>query len=166
MAIMAFLESLEHSTLGQAMSGESGWVWLFPVVETLHVLSLAIVFGSIAMVDLRLLGLTTRDSAVSRLSADILPYTWVAFALAATTGSLMFLSRASTYFYNWAFEFKMLCLMLAGINMLIVNFGAYRAIAQWDLQLPPPAGARAAGAVSLLLWTCVVIFGRWIGFST
>lgn len=166
MTIMSVLESLETSGLGQAMSGESGWVWLFPIIETCHVLALAVVFGSIAMVDLRLLGLTTRDSAVSRLSADILPYTWVAFSVAVLTGSLMFLSRATTYFYNWAFLLKMLCLALAGVNMLIVNFGAYRRVLDWDLQLPPPASARAAGATSLLLWTAVIVFGRWIGFST
>lgn len=165
MTMMAILTGLETSVVGQAMSGESGWVWLFPIVETLHVLALTVVFGSIAMVDMRLLGFAARDSTVSRISADLLPFTWIAFALAVITGSLMFTSRASTYFYNWAFDFKFLCLFLAGLNMLVVNFGAYRTILTWDMQVPP-LRARVAGGISILLWIGVIVFGRWIGFST
>lgn len=166
MTIMDFLVALEQSAVGQAMSGESGSVWLFPIVETLHVIALCLVFGSIAMVDLRLLGLTARDSLVSKLSAEILPFTWIAFSGAAITGTLMFVSKASTYFYNWAFDFKMLCLALAGVNMLIVNLGAYRTIAAWDGIASPPTRARVAGGISIALWTGVIFFGRWIGFST
>lgn len=166
MTLADILTGLEQSAVGQAMSGESGSVWLFPIVETLHVIALSVVFGSIALVDVRLLGLATRDSAVSKLSADILPYTWTAFVGAVVTGTLMFTSKAHVYFYNWAFDFKFLCLLLAGVNMFVVNIGAYRTIARWDMQVPPPLRARVAGACSLLLWIGVVFFGRWIGFST
>ena len=124
------------------------------------------VYGSIAMVDLRLIGLTSRDSVVSKLSAEVLPYTWTAFGLAAITGSLMFVSKAAVYFYNWAFDLKMLCLALAALNMLVFNIGALRRVAAWDLDMPPPPAARTAGVLSLILWSGVIVFGRWIGFST
>ena len=166
MILIDTLKAIEHTQMGQAMRGEIGWEWLFPVIETCHVIAIVTVYGSIAMVDLRLIGLATRESAVSRLSAEVLPYTWTAFSFAVITGTLMFMSKASTYFYNWAFDFKMLCIALAGLNMLAVNFGVYRSVASWDLQMPPPPAARLAGILSLLLWSGVVVFGRWIGFST
>ena len=140
------------------------WQWAFPIIETFHVISLALVFGSIAMVDLRLLGLASRASAVSKLSAEVLPYTWVAFALAVITGTTLFVSNPRVYFHNLQFELKFLCMFLAGINMLVFHFGAYRNVLQWDHRLPPPLAARVAGGLSILLWVGVIFFGRWIGF--
>ena len=166
MNLAQFLSALENSVLGAAMRGDLGWAWLFPNIETLHVLSLAVVFGSIVMVDLRLIGLTSRNSAVSKLSAEVLPYTWVAFFCAAVTGTLMFLSKAHVYFYNLQFQLKMLCMALAGLNMAIFHFGANRHIADWDQTLPPPPPARVAGTFSIMLWLAVIFFGRWVGFTT
>jgi hypothetical protein len=157
---------VEHTPLAAAVRGDSGWEWLFPNVETIHVLSLALVFGSIVMVDLRLIGLTSRSSAVSRLSAEILPYTWVAFACAVVSGSLMFISKAHTYFYNLQFQLKFLCMALAGLNMIIFHFGVYRHVVGWDQDRRPPWPARLAGSLSIGLWIAVIFFGRWIGFTT
>jgi hypothetical protein len=166
MSLVNFLTSLENTPIGAAVRGDLGWEWLFPNIETIHVLSLAIVFGSIVMVDLRLLGLSSKTSSVSRLSAEVLPYTWVAFAVAVTSGSMLFMSKAHVYFYNLQFELKFACMFLAGINMLIFHFGAYRRVLSWDNTLPPPAGARVAGGISIALWIGVIFFGRWIGFTT
>jgi hypothetical protein len=161
-----YLHRIEHTSLAAAVRGDSGWEWLFPNVETIHVLSLALVFGSIIMVDMRLLGVTSRSSAVSKLSAEVLPYTWVAFACAVITGTLMFMSKAHVYFYNLQFQLKFLLMALAGVNMAIFHFGVYRHVIDWDLRLPPPMGARIAGGLSILLWAGVIFFGRWIGFTT
>jgi hypothetical protein len=161
-----FLASLQSSALGMAIRGETGWEYLFPNLETLHVLSLTIVFGSILMVDLRLLGLTERSRTVTKLAAEVLPYTWIAFACAAATGSFMFISKASTYLHNLDFQLKFLCMFLAGINMFVFHFGAYRHVRDWDARLPTPVAAKLSGAISLLLWTGVIFFGRWIGFTT
>jgi hypothetical protein len=160
------LDSLEQTTLAAMVRGEIGSEWLFPGVEIVHVLSLALVFGSILMVDLRLLGFSARDSAVSRLSSEVLPWTWSAFAVAALSGGVLFISKAHTYFYNLPFRLKFLCLALAGLNMLCFHFGGYRKVAEWDLRLPPPPAARAAGLLSMLLWVGVIFCGRWIGFTT
>lgn len=166
MTLVDFLTSLENSPVGSAVRGDSGWEWLFPNIETIHVLSLALVFGSIVMVDLRLVGVASRSSAVSKLSAEVLPFTWVAFALSVISGSMLFMSKAHVYFYNRQFDLKFLCMFLAGINMLIFHFGAYRRVLQWDNTLPPPTGARVAGGLSIALWVGVIFFGRWIGFTT
>jgi hypothetical protein len=166
MTIHDTLKMLEDTGLASAVRGDSGLPWLFPIVETLHVLALAVVFGSILMVDLRLLGVNTRSAAVTILTAEMLPYTWGAFLLAAVTGSLMFISKAQTYFYNLQFEFKMLCILLAALNMLVFQFGIYRRVQSWDMSVPTPALARVAGTLSICLWAAVIFLGRWIGFTT
>jgi hypothetical protein len=166
MNMSGLLLAVEHTRLATAMRGELGGEWLFPIVETLHVISLAMVFGSIVMVDLRLMGKTSRDSAVSKLSREVLPYTWGAFICAIVTGSLLFVSKAHVYFYNLQFQLKFLCVFLAGVNMAVFHFGTYRHVLEWDERLPPPRAARLAGGLSIALWIGVICFGRWIGFTT
>jgi hypothetical protein len=166
-AVPEIVTVLQNTALAAWMRGEEvGSEWAFPIVETIHVFSLATVFGSIAMVDLRLLGITSRNSLVSSLSHEVLPWTWVAFVMAAITGSLMFLSKAETYWQNFETRAKFICMILAGVNMMVFHFGVYRRIADWDAALKTPPAARFAGATSLLLWAGVIFFGRWIGFST
>jgi hypothetical protein len=140
-------------------------VWLFPTIETVHVFALVLVVGSIMTVDLRLLGITNKDRPFSQLAAEMLPWTWVAFAIAATAGLLMFSSKALIYYGNIPFRIKMLCLVLAGFNMLVFHRVGARHLASWDSGKPPKA-AKFAGAASLLLWTAIVAAGRWIGFTT
>lgn len=143
----------------------AGSTWAFPAIETVHVLSLAMVVGTIGIVDLRLLGVASRDLPVSALSRQILPLTWSAFAGAAVTGALMFSSRATHYFANGPFRLKMALLLMAGLNMLVFHTLTYRDVERWDGDLPPPLAARIAGLLSLTLWVGVVVFGRWTGFT-
>jgi hypothetical protein len=142
-----------------------GSEWLFPIIETLHVMALTIVVGSIAMMDLRLLGVASRNTTVSRLSSEVLPWTWTAWCAAAVFGSLLFMSNASTYAANLQFRLKFVCMGLAAVNMLIFQFGAYRQVSRWDTG-DPPISAKVAGALSLSFWIGVVFFGRWTGFTT
>jgi hypothetical protein len=139
--------------------------WLFPTIETVHVFALVLVVGSIITVDLRLLGLANRDRPFSQLAREMLPWTWTAFIVAAMAGALMFSSKAVIYFGNIPFRLKMLCLLLAGMNMLWFHWKGTRHLATWDASTPPPR-ARFAGAASLLLWSSIVAAGRWIGFTT
>lgn len=138
---------------------------LFPWTESVHVLALTIVVGSIAIVDLRLLGVASRGRPITRLMQEVLPITWIAFLGALITGLMMFISQATTYMENFYFKAKMVLLMAAGINVLVFHAVTARSAAQWDVAGTIPAGAKAAGAASLTLWTLIVIFGRWIGFS-
>ncbi len=138
---------------------------LFPFIESVHVLAIAIVIGTIAIIDLRLLGLASRDRAVGRLIGEVLPCTWIAFGVAATAGSLMFASNATTYAYNFYFQGKMVLMGLAGLNMVVFHFISGRDVARWGAAACTPLGAKAAGAVSLALWIGVVAFGRKVGFT-
>ena len=140
-------------------------VWLFPTIETVHVFALAFVVGSIMMVDLRLLGLGNKQRPFTEVAAESLPWTRSAFVLAAIAGSLLFSSKAVTYYGNIPFRLKMLCLLLAAINMGVFHVLGTRHVATWDRGKPPFA-AKFAGGASLSLWIVIVAAGRWVGFTT
>ena len=140
--------------------GESWW---FPLLESLHVVGVTLVFGSLLMVDLRLIGVAARTYTISRMSKELVPWTWAAFVVSLITGFGLFVTRAEHYAGNPAFQLKMLALLLAGINMLVFHFGTLRDVTAWDASATPPGRARAAGALSLLLWIAVMLAGRWVG---
>jgi hypothetical protein len=139
--------------------------FLFPWIEAVHVLAIALVVGSISIVDLRLLGIASPDRPAGRLTHDVLPCAWVAFAFAALTGGLLFSAKATAYAGNFFFRGKLVLLALAGLNMIVFHAFAGRDIAGWGAAGKPPPTARIAGGVSLMLWIAVVAFGRWIGFT-
>lgn len=138
--------------------------WMFPTIETVHVLALTLVVGSIAMLDFRLLGLSTRTMGAMQLSDEVLPWTWTAFIVAAITGSLMFVSAATKYYGNLPFRIKMVLLVLAGINMALFHRGAWRRVNEWNEAVRTPRAVRVAASLSLIFWIGVVVAGRWIGF--
>ena len=158
--MIAFLTWLEHRPFAVAIAEST---WLFPIVETIHVLALSVVVGSVAMMDLRLLGVGSQQRAASEVIASSLPWAWSAFAVAFAAGSLMFTSKAVSYYGNLPFRIKMVCLGLAALNMLVFHVFTARDMATWDRGKPPPA-ARIAAACSLTLWIVIVATGRWIGF--
>ena len=127
--------------------------YLFPTLESVHVVAITLVVGTILIVDLRLLGVASHDKALRRLTDEVLPYTWAFFGLAALSGGLLFISRATVYAQAVPFQLKFVCMALAGLNMLAFHFRA-----------PSPAGEKISGAASLILWLSIVVFGRWTGF--
>jgi hypothetical protein len=150
-------------------SGPAEWmrtsVKAMPIVEAIHVLAAATVFGTIFIVDLRLLGFPDTRRSFTRVSHEMLRLTWLAFVVAVIAGLLMFAANAHTYYENTAFRLKMLALFGAGVNMVIFQGITYRAVANWDQNAPTPLAARLAGAFSILLWITVICLARWIGFT-
>src|SRR5260370_20480849 len=99
--------------------GESRWA--FPTVESLHVVAITLVLGLIAVADLRLLGLAWNNRPVTEVLDDMLPVTWVAFAMALLCGSLLFISQAAKYVANGAFQAQMFLMLLAGVKTLALQ---------------------------------------------
>ncbi len=161
MAAGSFLERIENTALGTAIR-ES--VWLFPTLETLHVLAIVLVVGTILMIDLRLLNIASRERSVTEIASEVLPWTWVSFVVAVISGTLLFISSAERYFENVPFRVKMLLLLCAGVNMAVFHLITFRGVRHWDSGATTPLGARIAGGLSLVIWVSVVTFGRWIGF--
>lgn len=158
----ALLQSLHDTSIATAIREGAS---LFPWIECVHVLALTLVIGSIAVVDLRLIGLTSRDRGVAQITAVVLPVTWSAFACAAVTGALMFSSNATLYAHNIYFQIKMALLVTAGINVSAYHLFVSRGAETWHSCALTPLRARIAGALSLCLWVAVVACGRWIGFT-
>ena len=139
---------------------------LFPWIESVQVLAIVLVVGTISIVDLRLLGVASLDLTVRRLMRDVVPYTWGAFAVAAITGFLLFSSDAVHYARNFFFLGKLVLLALAGLNMAVFHLIGVRDIESWDTGAgPTPVVAKAAATISLVVWIAVVAFGRGIGFT-
>jgi hypothetical protein len=156
--IQSFFEWLQSTSLAVTV----GEVW-FPYVESTHVVCLALVAGTIFTVDARLIGFASRQLRFTYVSDRLLPWTWGAFAGAAITGSMLFAANATSYVANIPFRFKMLLLLLLGINMLYFQLVTFRGVSAWDAGTPAPA-ARAAGLISIALWVGVIGCGRWVGF--
>ena len=138
---------------------------LFPLLESAHVIGLAMVVGTVVIIDLRLLGLATMHRSFQRLAYETLPWTIGAFTLTAVTGVLMFTTNATVYFYNGYFRAKVALIVLAALNALVFELTTRRRVVQWDLEAVPPRGARAAAVVSLAIWIGVIVAGRMIGFT-
>ena len=136
-----------------------------PIVEAAHVLAIATVFGTILVVDLRLLGFAGMQRNYRLLSREMLPKTWMAFVAAVITGVVMFAPNAITYYGNTAFRLKMLALVLAGLNMAAFHLIPWKTVSHWDAGTPTPVAARVAGGLSLALWIGVIAAGRWIAFT-
>jgi TctA family transporter len=162
MDVHSFLSWLEATPFA-AMVRENGY--LFPWVECAHVVALSLVVGSIAIVDLRLLGVASLGRPVTALLRQVLPLTWTAFGFAVATGCTLFSSDAVAYWDNPPFRFKLVAMGLAAVNMLLFHFVSARRIGEWSEAARTPWSAKIAGGVSMALWICVVASGRWIGFT-
>lgn len=160
--IDTLLDAIGDSSVGMFIA-ESATA--FPWIEVAHVLGIVVVFGSILLVDLRLIGLAGRDYPPLSFSRTILPVTWGAFIIAVITGALMFTSNPHGYFDNNMFRVKMLLLVLAGLNMFVFHLVTMRGGRVNDGPGPLPGGARIAGLISVALWLAVIACGRWIGFT-
>jgi len=139
--------------------------WLFPTIETIHVLFIVIVVGSVSMFDLRLLNIASRDRAVTDLYEEIIPWTWASFACAAVAGFLLFSSDAVKYYHNIPFRMKMLLLLLVGLNTAFFQFRIYPRAGSWTAGARIPFAAKFAATFSLVFWIAIVACGRWIGFT-
>lgn len=138
--------------------------YLFPLLESIHVIGVGLVIGTIAMMDLRLLGWAWTRRSVREVADHMVPMSWFGFVVALLTGATMFIANATSYIDNVFFQVKMLILLAAGVNMLVFHLLTWRSIEHWDADHRPPSPARFAGGVSLSCWVVVVFLGRWIGF--
>jgi hypothetical protein len=154
MSLYHQFEALEATSVGDGIKNS---VWLFPAIEAVHLLALALLGGAILMLDLRLLGLGLTSQPASRLERDTRPWLIGALATMILTGGLLGVSEALKLYDKQAFWVKMIALACA----LVFTFAVKGPLARRD----PGLVGKAAALVSLALWLTVAIAGRWIGFS-
>lgn len=154
------LQWVEFGSVGREMRGGT---WSYAAVESLHLIGIGLLFGSIVAFDLRLMGVS-RALGVGVLARHNLPLAVLGFALIVPTGCLLFTADATALARNPAFQLKLVLIVLAGLNMLACHLGPLRRLAESDAGQRPPASAIATGAISLVLWTAVIVCGRMIAY--
>ncbi|HXP88383.1 MAG TPA: DUF6644 family protein [Bryobacteraceae bacterium] len=153
--LLPFFEWSDNSFLGAWIRSKT---WVFPVIETVHILALTVLLAGIIVIDLRLMGLMMRRMTVSGLTRELKPFINWSIAIILTTGAALYSSEALKCFDNPAFWFKMTFLFLA----LIFQFTLYRSTTKTE-QTTPGKGW-TVGILSLILWFAVGWGGRGIGF--
>src|SRR5579872_1654675 len=152
---------LEQTTIGAAVRNS---LWLFPVIETVHIFGIILLVGGTSILDLRLMGLTFREEPVTKLAKRFLPWAWAGFIIQVVTGVLMFASEATKMYINTAFQIKMLMIVAAGVNAFVFHSLAYQSVGKWEKDPVAPLSARIAGLISILFWFGIVAAGRWIAY--
>lgn len=157
MSIQTIARILAETRLSIVLTDSS---WLFGALEAVHVLAITLVVGSIAVVDLRLIGGGPAHGSARQVLARLLPFTLGAFVLAVGTGGVLFFANPVGYSDNTWFGVKLALLVLAGGNALVFHLFFQNRLADASSW-----GPRVSGAVSLTLWVGVVAAARWIGYT-
>lgn len=156
MDLLPFFEWCEATWIGHAIRGS---LWLFPVIEAVHLLGLCLLGGAVLIVDLRMLGVGLRQP-VAEVARDARPWLVAAVVVMLTTGTALFLSESVKCYYNTAFWVKITTLPVALAFTFLVRNRVARATAH-----EATARTRLVALLSLALWFTVAAAGRWIGFS-
>jgi hypothetical protein len=140
-------------------------LFMYPLVESTHVLALTLFLGMAVMWDLRLLGFALRRVPITDMKRRIGPWMVAGFVIMVGTGVLLFYAIPVRSYQSIWFRMKVIALMLAGLNAFVFHSGIDRRVAEWDLEPVPPRAARRAGATSLVLWAIIVVSGRMIAYN-
>ncbi|HVZ59274.1 MAG TPA: hypothetical protein VG892_00670 [Terriglobales bacterium] len=140
-------------------------VWLFPIIETTHVLGLAVSVGTVVWFDLRLLGVGMKHQPVGEVFRQIMRFCVWGFMLMFITGGLLFWSAPVELYLSVYFRIKIALLVLAGLNAAVFQFHTLPKVDTWDPMAKSPTGARVIAGISLALWTGVVLFGRATAYN-
>jgi hypothetical protein len=164
MSLLAFFEWLADTPWSVDLHESQ---YAYPIIESVHVWTMAVFFGLAVMFDLRLLGWTFRKVPIPEFNRRILPWTIAAFVIMVVSGTLLFFAIPLRSYQNIFFRLKMVLLVLAGLNAWFFHARVYpRVIAGPDDGVTKGAkGAKIAGALSLALWIAVVFSGRMIAYN-
>jgi len=156
MSVLSMFDWCENSAIGDAIRAS---LWLFPVIESFHLLALAVMGGAVLIVSLRMLGYGIQKTPVDQLWRDTWPFLMTSLTVLLVSGGLLFTSEATKLYDHGAFWFKMASLALA----MLFTFTVQRKVVLSGNA--GPASSKLVALISVALWTGVGVGGRWIGFS-
>lgn len=156
----AWLVWLETTSLAVAMRQ---WLWLYPIVEIVHIVGFVVLVGAAIMFDLRLLGLS-RQVPVSRMERHLLSWARGSLVLVVPSGILMFIAHATEMAENPAFRLKLILLALAGLNATLFHKGPFRSVSTWDQEATAPIAARVNAVLSMICWVAILSCGRLLAY--
>jgi hypothetical protein len=140
-------------------------LYMYPLVESTHVITLCLFVGTATMIDLRLLGLTMTGTAVSEVMRRLLPWTLAGFVVMVITGALLFYAIPVRTYHSIFFRIKVILLVLTGVNVWIFHRRTQRTMPRWDHDAVAARGARPAAVASLVLWAGIIVAGRMIAYN-
>jgi len=161
MPIASIFEAIQDTGFFTALR-ESAWV--YPIILSTHLSSIAVFGGLILLTDLRLLGVTLRGATVSDVVGQLRPWKWLGFCIMVTCGILLGSAKAVSYYDNPYFQIKMTLLALVGVHALVFRRSVYRNTAELDRLPTLPGKAKLAAVLSIVLWVGLPSAGRWIAY--
>jgi len=160
--VPAIIQWMQNSDIG---TGIRESFWTFPIIETSHVLALAISVGLLIWFDLRLLGLGMKHQPISVIHKQIMPWAAFGFIVMFVSGIFLFWSEAEKCYRSGFFRAKVAFLFLAAFNAMIFELKTKKTIEEWDKHPIPPLKARMAGWLSIISWAAVIIAGRATAYN-
>lgn len=139
--------------------------WVLPMVQTAHILCLALVLYAVSIIGLRMIGFGTKRLSVSGLYAHFRSWIWASTTLMAFTGAIMIVGEPGRSLLNPVFQTKMILLGAALAVTFTLEFLVRRNSSYWDTSSKPRIEVRVAGVISLTLWLAVAVCGRWIAYA-
>jgi hypothetical protein len=158
--LQGWLQWLERTGVAATVRDST---WLYPVVETVHIIGFVLLVGAAAMFDLRLLGLS-RGLSVSDVAGHLLTWSRASLLIVVPSGLLLFMSSATSLSTNPAFRLKLVLLAAAGVNAYMFHRWQFKTVKEWNRDVPTPVAAKISAAVSLALWAGVISCGRFIAY--
>jgi hypothetical protein len=152
---------IEGSALSHAMRG---WLWLYPIVEIVHITGFVILVGAVTMFDLRLLGFAGQ-LPVQALGRHLLRWSAGGLLLVVPAGLMMFATHPQEFAASGVFRLKLALICVAGINAALFHIGVNRSVVNWDSGVAVPAAAKAHAALSIALWLAVISCGRLLAYT-
>ena len=157
----SWLDWLNDSALGAAMRGD---LWLYPMVEVVHILGFSVLFGAVLMFDLRVLGLS-KNIEVTALARHLLTWSIAALLLVVPAGLMMFSAHPHDFASNGVFILKLCLIAAAGINAVLFHVGVYRSVDRWNTAIAAPGIAKIQALFSIALWVTVILCGRLLAYT-
>ncbi|VVO80952.1 hypothetical protein PS903_01769 [Pseudomonas fluorescens] len=157
----SWLDWLNDSALGAAMRGD---LWLYPMVEVVHILGFSVLFGAVLMFDLRVLGLS-KNIEVTALARHLLTWSIAALLLVVPAGLMMFSAHPHDFASNGVFILKLCLIAAAGVNAVLFHVGVYRSVDRWNTAIAAPGIAKIQALFSIALWVTVILCGRLLAYT-
>lgn len=157
----AFAEWLATTWLAHLIGGH---MWAIPTIQSFHYMSLAVLFSSAVVVDLRVLGKIAKHQTISSLTQRLTPGIWIGLAGAVITGLLLMIAEPVRSITTWEFQSKMVMLVVVVVLTIAMKRTVLAHAADWDTAAVLPVNARAMAVASLALWMLIILAGRWIAY--
>lgn len=160
-AISQFAEWVSHTPLSKVIVT---YEWIIPSTQSIHYMALAVLFSSAAIINLRILGVVSGHTPLTRVAQRFAPGIWIALVVMIVTGLVLLIGEPARSLTTWEFQSKMVMLVLVAALTVYMQRRIADGASQWDVAAAVPGAARASAFASLLLWMLIIVAGRWIAY--